>query len=128
MSEIGKKIRDFGETKFSSINKFASAMEMSAPNLQQYLRGDREPGSPFLIKLKNLGCDMNWLLSEEDESGLIIKEPSMKYKINSLELENEELKEEVVRLKNGIASTIVTLQEHVKPKKKNISDRWKPIK
>lgn len=65
MSKIGDKLRDFGEGKFRSIKEFAEALEMSPPNLQQYLRGDREPGSPLLQKLFELGCDINWLLSDK---------------------------------------------------------------
>lgn len=81
MGKIGEKLRDFGISRFGSIKEFAEALDMSPPNLQQYLRGDREPGSPILQKLSELGCDLNWLLSDKKNTDnvKVVSEGKVKY-------------------------------------------------
>lgn len=81
MGKIGEKLRDFGISRFGSIKEFAEALDMSPPNLQQYLRGDREPGTPILQKLSELGCDLNWLLSDKKNTDnvKVVSEGKVKY-------------------------------------------------
>lgn len=64
---IGKRLREFAESKYGSIKSLAEAIEVKPPNLQKYLRDEREPGTATLIKLKKVGCDINWLLFGESE-------------------------------------------------------------
>lgn len=61
--EIADRVRLFGETKYNKIKDFANALEMTNSNLQQYLSGRVSPGANILIKLQELGCDINWLLT-----------------------------------------------------------------
>lgn len=77
---IGEKIRSFGLSKFNSLNEFAEAMGMKPPSLHQYLGSNakREPGTGILIKLKKLGCDIDWLLTEK-YTPLPSKDNSVKY-------------------------------------------------
>lgn len=65
---IGKRLREFGESKYGSMKDFAIALNMPAPSLQSYLSGKREPGTPIIIRLYNLGCDINWLISGKDSN------------------------------------------------------------
>ncbi|MBN1301075.1 MAG: helix-turn-helix transcriptional regulator [Melioribacteraceae bacterium] len=72
---IGNRIRIFAKRKYSTLKKLAEAMDISPQQLQQYISGNREPGSRILIKFMRLGCDINWLLggSESIESYRIYK-------------------------------------------------------
>ncbi|MEN8192211.1 MAG: helix-turn-helix transcriptional regulator [Bacteroidota bacterium] len=76
---IGERIRIFAKRKYNTLKALADAMDISPQQLQQYISGNREPGSKILIKFMRLGCDINWLLggSESIES----------YRIYKLELE-----------------------------------------
>jgi len=100
---IGERIRSFAKKKYGTLTKLANAMEITPQQLHQYTSGNREPGSKILIKLLNLGCDLNWLLGgiEKPES----------YKIVILENEIKLLREKL--------SAIVKLA--TEPNKKNHS-------
>jgi transcriptional regulator with XRE-family HTH domain len=107
---IGEKLRKFGIEKFGSVKTFAEALGMKPPTLQVYLRGISEPGANILRKLKNLGCDINWLLSEEEVKHGAVAERSQPYadynnKIKELEEENRLLRDqlsEIVRLTHAV--------------------------
>ena len=107
---MGDRIRKFGLEKFGSIKEFAEAMGMSPSNLQAYLQNRREPGTPILKRLTELGCDMDWLLTGEknnDKRLKIIEEQSQR--IKELEMENRILRESIGRI------SLIT--EEVKTKK-----------
>lgn len=72
---IGERIRIFAKRKYNTLKSLAEAMNISPQQLQQYISGNREPGSRILIKFLRLGCDINWLLggSESFESYRIYK-------------------------------------------------------
>ncbi len=63
--DAGERIRKFGVFAFSEIKIFAEAMDMKPPNLQKYMRGEREPGLGILQKLQGLGCSIDWVISGE---------------------------------------------------------------
>lgn len=65
MSTIGERLRKFGLNKYGSIKEFAIALGMSSPALQQYLSSRREPGTPILERLADIGCDLQWLITGE---------------------------------------------------------------
>jgi len=96
---MGDRIRKFGLEKFGSIKEFAEAMGMSPSNLQAYLQDRREPGTPILKRLIELGCDMDWLFTGEnnnDKRQKIIEEQSQY--IKELETENRILRESIGRI------------------------------
>lgn len=62
---IGDKIKEFGLKKFGSIKNLSEHLGMKPPAIYSYIRGEREPGTPILQKLQKLGCNINWLLSNE---------------------------------------------------------------
>ena len=72
---IGQRIRVFAKRKYTTLKNLADAMNISPQQLQQYISGNREPGSKILIRFMKLGCDINWLLggSESLESYRIYK-------------------------------------------------------
>ena len=59
---MGQRIRIFAKRKYTTLKNLADAMEISPQQLQQYISGNREPGSRILIRFLRLGCDVNWLL------------------------------------------------------------------
>ncbi len=87
---IGERIRIFAKRKYDTLKSLAEAMEISPQQLQQYISGNREPGSRILIKFLKLGCDINWLLggSESLES----------YRIYKLELEIRNLRAKLSKI------------------------------
>ncbi|MCB0746116.1 MAG: helix-turn-helix transcriptional regulator [Ignavibacteriae bacterium] len=63
---VSKKLKIFAKKKYKSVAELARRMEMKPQALQNYVDGTSLPGSNILIKLKTLGCDIDWLLSEDD--------------------------------------------------------------
>ncbi len=59
----GKRIRLFGETVYASIKDFATDLQMAPSNLQKYMNSEREPGMGILVRMLEMGCNINWLLS-----------------------------------------------------------------
>jgi len=100
---IGSKIKEFGKKKFPSMREFAEALGIKREQLYPYFNGKVLPGSEFLLKLKNLGCDINWLLSEDDapppETDALIKK-----RLADLEEENK-------RLRSGISRMVLLANE-----------------
>jgi len=94
---IGEKIEVFGLKNFGSLKAFAAAVDKSPPDLSRYIgvNPKRLPGTPFLKKLYNLGCDMNWLFDEEEDKA----KPSL---ASQLLEENNSLRKEVAELKRRL--------------------------
>lgn len=106
---IGQKLRIFGEEKFGSVSKLAEAIDMKPSSFYKYLNDETTPGGDILSKLLRLGCDLNWLLSQDDTSPpanhIFI------YKIKQLEEENRLLRDNI--------SHISSLTQAVIKSKKN---------
>jgi phage repressor protein C with HTH and peptisase S24 domain len=112
-AEIAKRLREFGKRNFKSFRELARKMEWTPQALNAYLSGQSIPGGNILFKLKELGCDINWLLSEDndtryvsfrkvDEIGIIPNK--FEYKMsnsvpsieNELNIENEWVEKELI--------------------------------
>jgi transcriptional regulator with XRE-family HTH domain len=95
---IGQRIRIFAKRKYTTLKNLAEAMDISPQQLQQYISGNREPGSRILIKFMKLGCDINWLLggSESIES----------YRIYKLESEIRKLQGALSQVEHVVNSAI----------------------
>lgn len=61
---IGDRIREFGINAFGSLGGLASALNLSPQQLSNYIAERNLPGTPFLLKLAEHGCDLHWLLTE----------------------------------------------------------------
>lgn len=101
------KLRLFAE-KFGSITAFAEALGIAQPSLSRYLSGEVKPGLDFIMKLKDLGCDINWLLSDDDKPP-----PETIY-----EKRIKELEEEIRILRDSISHLYLLSQEIEKKKRK----------
>jgi hypothetical protein len=112
MMDLGKKIKEFGEEKFKgNITKYAEATKKSRTDLYRYIKNETSPGGEFFLELYKLGCDMNWLFSEETT----VMEPGTEYKVvrvtyyeeyDQLKAENEKLKAALVEIKDLVTAKI----------------------
>ena len=107
MNTIADRLRAFGDANFASIKAFALAMEMSPPALQNYLRGKSEPGTPVLLRLINLGCDINWLLTGEIEGAGPCSDQE---KIKELEEEVESLRNRITAI-SELSNTVREIKQ-----------------
>lgn len=64
-THISRKLRQLLKNKFGSYKKASIALSMSPQNLQKYLDGERVPGGEVLIRLLEVGCDLNWLFDTD---------------------------------------------------------------
>lgn len=106
---IGEKIRVFAEKKGFSLAELAELLGMKPQSLQVYLSGKSNPGSEILMKLKDLGCDINWLLSDNPDP------PPETSQL--LQARLKELEEENARLRDSI-SRICLLAQGIEKQKK----------
>lgn len=107
---IGEKIRIFAENKGFSLAELAELLGMKPQSLQVYVSGKSNPGSEILTKLKDLGCDINWLLSDSPDPPPETKQ--------LLQARLKELEEENARLRDSIGRFILLAQEEKKGKPK----------
>ena len=94
---IGEKLRIFAKIKFGSVSKLAEALDMKTPSLYTYLNEESIPGGQLLKKLQNLGCDINWLLSD-DENPPPETDALLKRRLAELEEENKRLRDSISRM------------------------------
>lgn len=65
--EVAQNLRLFGYKKFGTMKKFAEALDMNPSTLYSgYLNGRSLPGPVLLVKLIDLGCNVNWLLTSRE--------------------------------------------------------------
>lgn len=108
----GDKIKEFAIEKYGSkgsLTKLAEALGTTMPNLAQYIYNRSQPGSPLLKKLHDLGMDLNWFFSLEDQTAGIVKEKIdsvLTYRANSeiadLEKKMKEFEKQLKKLKQII--------------------------
>jgi len=106
---IGEKLRFFAENYIGSVSKLAELLDMKPPSLYVYLNNESIPGGDILRKLKDLGCDINWLLTDDD------KPPPET--LESLQARLKQLEEENARLRDSIGRILLLAQEVNKQKK-----------
>lgn len=64
-TDIGERIRKFGELVYGSVEEYARALKIAPSNVQKYFNGERNPGLSTLQRLNELGCNINALISAE---------------------------------------------------------------
>ncbi|MEG8946636.1 helix-turn-helix domain-containing protein [Rosettibacter firmus] len=106
---IGEKLRFFAENYIGSVAKLAELLDMKPPSLYVYLNNESIPGGDILRKLKDLGCDINWLLSDTPDPP-----PET---IQTLLTRLKELEEENQRLRDSISRFLLLAQEVEQQKK-----------
>ncbi|MBX2976446.1 MAG: helix-turn-helix transcriptional regulator [Ignavibacteriaceae bacterium] len=97
---FGDKLKQFAKQNYGSLTNLGEALNMSVGHLSQYVNDVSRPGMDFFVKLHNLGCDINWLLSESEDN----KTGEVKACYDSTTLqENIHLKKEIKALRELIA-------------------------
>ncbi len=94
---VAGRLKEFAK-RFDSLAEFARLLDMEYPQqLQPYLTGKSLPGFELLAKLRNLGCDPNWLISGEGRPSAVppLKEEKLEYDSDEM---RREVEEEVDRL------------------------------
>lgn len=62
---IGNRIKEFALAKSGSLTAFSKEMGMEVQGLYPYTNGKSLPGALLLLRMKKLGCSIDWLLSGE---------------------------------------------------------------
>lgn len=60
---ISERLRQFYVEKYSTQADFARALGIVPQNITPYLKGERSPGAKMQSKLRDLGCDIEWLMT-----------------------------------------------------------------
>ncbi len=95
--DFGQKLKLFAKKNFGSLSALAENLGMSIGHLSQYVNGVNKPGFDFLSKLQTLGCDINWLLSD-DENPPPETDALLKRRLAELEEENKRLRDSISRM------------------------------
>lgn len=106
--EIASRLKDFAEKKFNGLAGLSRALGMKdRQGLNPYLAGKSFIGGEYLLKLSDLGCDINWLLTGTTINGKEairanhVKEPASEYEADfEKQLEKLELELEKVKARN----------------------------
>ena len=114
MTTFGEKLKSFCDSRYNgNVADFAEELGINRTELYRYFKDIVVPKADFLMKLKKVGCDMNWLLSEDDGPP-VVKEPNLEYKNKKLEEEKAELQQEIEKLRTTISAEITSLSRALK--------------
>lgn len=96
---IGERIKSFGVKTFGGLGALASEVGLSAQQISNYVAERNLPGTPFLLKLAEHGCDIHWLLTGEDRvaSSLILRE-----RVGFYNARNKEVMDQVRKIEHEI--------------------------
>lgn len=61
--EIGKRLRDWCLSKYSTLGEAADALKILQVHLSAYMAGRNIPGNKLQGKLRALGCNVEWLMT-----------------------------------------------------------------
>lgn len=107
--EVSQNLRLFGYKRYGTMKKFAEALDMNPSTLYSgYLNGRSIPGPVLLVKLIDLGCNINWLLTSREtpftgEGKDVLKR----------------LDDEPIRPHAGLSRTTITAPSYSESKKTN---------
>lgn len=107
---VAERLKEFAK-RFDSLVELARLLEMKTPQqLQPYLTGKSLPGFELLVRLRNLGCDPNWLMSGE------AKPPSIPvFKEEELKYDSEKMRHEVEEEVGRVAKIVQLWRNPIKP-------------
>lgn len=64
---IGQRLRKWGVGRYGSVKNFADKLDIVSEGLSPYLNDKRIPGNKMQSKLRNLGCDITWLITGQKQ-------------------------------------------------------------
>ncbi len=65
--EISKRLRYFAHMRFGSLKELAAHLGVTSSTLSQYTTGKSIPGNTMQSRLRDIGCDIEWLMTGESE-------------------------------------------------------------
>lgn len=116
--DIGNRLRQFGEERFGNMKSFAGALGVSVQHLSPYINGKHIPGNKLQDRLRELRCDLTWLITgmtkeeiykKSEKSDLRNADAASKKRIAELELE-------IKLLRSYIAPSVLLIVEEQKIK------------
>ncbi len=69
MDTIGARLKSFAKEKFGTLSKMAQAMGISQATLSQYTTNRYSPGVQMQKRLREVGCDIEWLMTGDNSRG-----------------------------------------------------------
>lgn len=60
---VAQRLREFGKKQFGTMAAFGRALRLRPQELYVYLKGESKPGNTLQAKLRELGCDIEWLMT-----------------------------------------------------------------
>jgi len=65
---LGNRLKQFADENFSTVGEFTKHLGINRENAYRYFNNTVAPGSEVLIRLAQMGCDINWLLTGKVEN------------------------------------------------------------
>ncbi|GAB1351061.1 hypothetical protein MASR1M107_32760 [Ignavibacteriales bacterium] len=65
--EIADRLRYFAHMKFGSLKLLAKELGVTSSTLSQYATGKSIPGNTMQNRLREIGCDVEWLMTGNSE-------------------------------------------------------------
>ncbi|MFA6456402.1 MAG: helix-turn-helix transcriptional regulator [Bacteroidota bacterium] len=107
--EVAQNLRLFGYKRYGTMKKFAEALDMNPSTLYSgYLNGRSLPGPVLLVKLIDLGCNINWLLTSRET-------PFISDSLDAAKKADDEN----LRLHVALPRTVIPAPTYAEPKKSN---------
>ena len=65
--EISKRLRYYAHMRYGSLKELAANLGVTSSTLSQYTPGKSIPGNTMQARLREIGCDIEWLMTGESE-------------------------------------------------------------
>ncbi|MFH0735578.1 MAG: LexA family transcriptional regulator [bacterium] len=60
---LGNRLKQFAENNYPTVVEFSKQLGINRENAYRYFKDVVSPGAELLIRLAEMGCDINWLLT-----------------------------------------------------------------
>ena len=67
VNTIGDRIRHFAKTRFGTLKRFGEAVGLTPSRVTEYVQNQYIPGGDILVRFKEVGMSLDWLVSGEGE-------------------------------------------------------------
>lgn len=65
-NEFGRKLKLFAKRNYGGVVKLSERLGMTQAQLSNYIIGHNKPGLEVMRRLGRLGCDLNWLINDQE--------------------------------------------------------------
>lgn len=99
MNNFGARIRLFAKERFKTLTNLSNNLGLDSSYLQRIMKGKIKPGMDFFAKMRELGCDLNWLLEDIQNKPNYVAENKTEYTATPCKKYEEKIKELEAKLK-----------------------------